>query len=326
MDAFAEFYFGGLLDRASKDKSFEFEFHKGVRSELLGLISMDEVVSLFEILDGVIADSFGVNQTMLDLLYGGSEDDVLSDREREFARLLVDVLGEKGVFWEGEVSRLTQLIDGVEDEKKIELILDDKKINSKTWELYGLAQSIIEKLCNKKCLHIGKIDECIDYINNMLINNNLNILQIYDEKKGATQYSYLYTIVLSRLIDFLNGLKLKQEISGLDMSYFSYDDTEEIYIKELIKELSFEEQFYIKHYIEDIALEKNSKTLFNFIKGLSSEEQFNIVYYMQDIILIDNNLATLNISKFRYQKIIRRIREKLKLRIKKAGYNYGNLF
>ena len=113
MGAFAEFYFGGLLDKTSQDKSFEFEFHKGVRSELIGLISMEEVVSLFDILDSVIADSFGVNQTMLDLLYGGSEDEILSDKEREFAELLVEVLGEKGVFWEGEVERIQQELDTV---------------------------------------------------------------------------------------------------------------------------------------------------------------------------------------------------------------------
>jgi len=116
MDAFAEFFFGGLLDRDRKSSNFEFEFHKGVRAKLIELISMDEVESIFRILNKVIAHSFGVNQTMLDLLYGASENKVLSDKEKEFASLLVKILEEKGSFYERDVERINSWIDTVDNQ------------------------------------------------------------------------------------------------------------------------------------------------------------------------------------------------------------------
>jgi hypothetical protein len=207
MDAFAEFYFGGLLDRASKDKGFEFEFHKGVRSELIGLISMDEVVSLFEILDGVIADSFGVNQTMLDLLYGGSEDEILSDREREFARLLVEVLGEKGVFFEGKMDMLNRKIANQKNynktgetmmkkkifttnEEKLDFIIDYLKLtNEEIAKKFGVDAVLkISKIRKDlKLFHLYAFEKIYDIpykiFEDKSINTEEQIIKILDKKK-----------------------------------------------------------------------------------------------------------------------------------------------
>ena len=107
LDAFAEFYFGGLLDKITSHKIVEYEFYEGVRTELMQYISVEEVKSLFYILNDVVSSSLKLNGTVLDLLFSRSEKSKkLDQREKDIADLLVKILGNKGRFFEKEIANL----------------------------------------------------------------------------------------------------------------------------------------------------------------------------------------------------------------------------
>ena len=100
MDAFAEFYFGGLLKRKENTKD-EFLFYDGVRRELLAYISMKEIESVYRLLSSVISESLGLNYSILELLYESDElSETLSDKEKELMQILIEVLEEKGDFYQ----------------------------------------------------------------------------------------------------------------------------------------------------------------------------------------------------------------------------------
>jgi len=141
MDAFAEFYFGGLLDKSILHEVVEYEFYDGVRTELMQYISVEEVKPLFYLLNDVISSSLKLEGRVLDLLFSRSESRrSLSAKEKILAELLVQILGEKGRFFEKEIGALSNRTntiypktntyqmgsnDGDDDEKPIHTITFD---------------------------------------------------------------------------------------------------------------------------------------------------------------------------------------------------------
>jgi formylglycine-generating enzyme required for sulfatase activity len=107
MDAFAEFYFGGLLDKSIKNEIVEYEFFDGVRKELIEYISVEEAKSLFYIVNDVASDSLGLNGSLVDLLFANSEkNSKLSSKEKEIVQLLKNILAQKGKFFKKEIDSL----------------------------------------------------------------------------------------------------------------------------------------------------------------------------------------------------------------------------
>jgi RNA polymerase sigma factor (sigma-70 family) len=129
----------------------------------------------------------------------------------------------------------------------------------KVWELYTIAITIIEKLCHNKCSHLKIIDivqECEDYIKGRLENNSFQTLKNYDPNRGAKESTYLYMVISRRIIDFFNSAKYQRELSVMDSirevesTQTEQNDYNEI-LDEVIKELSFEEQTYLKYRYKD---------------------------------------------------------------------------
>lgn len=109
MDAFSEFYFGGLLDKSQSKNNEVYSFYKGVRKELLNYINMDEIRPVYEMLHRVIGEALGIKKNLLELLFEhGKERDGLSKQEKELVELLIEVLGTKGAFYEDEIAALNR--------------------------------------------------------------------------------------------------------------------------------------------------------------------------------------------------------------------------
>lgn len=109
MDAFSEFYFGGLLDKSQSKKSEVYTFYKGVRKELLNYINMDEIKPVYEMLHRVISDALGIKKNILELLFEhGTKTDSLSKQEKELVALLIEILGTKGEFYRDELTELSK--------------------------------------------------------------------------------------------------------------------------------------------------------------------------------------------------------------------------
>jgi len=114
MDAFSEFYFGGLLDKSVQEDQSVYSFYTGVRRELVNYITMDEVESIYHILNNVIKECSGSKRSMLELLY--AQEDIeykLSDEEKGLIELLIEILGEKGRFYQKNIENLTQKLDTI---------------------------------------------------------------------------------------------------------------------------------------------------------------------------------------------------------------------
>ena len=142
MDAFAEFYFGGLLDReASSQDNTLYRFYHGVRRELINHITIEETKSIYAMLDRIIKESLGVNQGLLSLLYEQSDTtEKLSSNEKELVKLLIEVLGSKGEYFRSTITSLSGTLqtihppknhfqmgsdDGVDDEKPVHKVTFD---------------------------------------------------------------------------------------------------------------------------------------------------------------------------------------------------------
>ena len=175
----------------------------------------------------------------------------------------------------------------------------------KVWQLYLEAIEVIEKKCQNKCYHLGYnvIQECIDYIKDRLINNDFKDLKRYNpnHKSGAKPTTYLHTLIRDRLIDFFNSAKKRREFSAKDsISNGSYKDEEAIdyetieLIKDIIQELSFEEQVYIQY---------------KYYDGLSHEEIGRVF----------------NKTRKQVDKKIENIKIKLKRKLKKIGLDLKDL-
>ena len=114
IDAFAEFYFGDILERNATPEIGQYAFFDGVAKELRSYIIIDDAKELFWILDSMIKSSLGVSVGMIDLLYIDDGDDPpLSDKEKALARLLIKMLGEKGKFYQNKIDAINKTINTV---------------------------------------------------------------------------------------------------------------------------------------------------------------------------------------------------------------------
>ncbi len=109
IDAFAEFYFGGLLDKTLKTKLGTYEFYEGVQKELLQHISIEVAKELWEMLAEITAQSLGVRFGLIELLHEVQSGEPLDEKEQLLAKLLMDILAEKGRFYEKDIDRLRGL-------------------------------------------------------------------------------------------------------------------------------------------------------------------------------------------------------------------------
>ncbi|CAA6817857.1 MAG: Unknown protein [uncultured Sulfurovum sp.] len=99
LDAFAEFYFGGLLDK-EKSEGKVYDFYAGVRRELLHYIGMDEAKEIFVLLDGAIRQALDINYSLIDLLYLNPKSTYLGDeKDHKLAEMLLEILSEIGLFY-----------------------------------------------------------------------------------------------------------------------------------------------------------------------------------------------------------------------------------
>ncbi len=110
-DVFSEFYFGGLIDKDIVATFGEYAFYEGVAKELRQYISVQEMEILLHQVSEVMSSSFGIDTTKINLLYesvDGSEE--LNDNERALVALMIEVLEDKGRFYEEETVSLKKLI------------------------------------------------------------------------------------------------------------------------------------------------------------------------------------------------------------------------
>jgi formylglycine-generating enzyme required for sulfatase activity len=114
MDAFSEFYFGGLLDKSNSSNSEMYVFHHGVRQELLNYINMNEIEDVYKMLHRVIASALGIKKNLLELLFEHNHNmGRLESQEEELVKLLIEILGTKGAFYKDELNALTITLDTI---------------------------------------------------------------------------------------------------------------------------------------------------------------------------------------------------------------------
>jgi formylglycine-generating enzyme required for sulfatase activity/Zn finger protein HypA/HybF involved in hydrogenase expression len=116
LETFAEFTFGGLLDRTSKNNKYKYyDFYPNVRRVLMRYINMSEIESIYRILDNNIKQVLGISKAFIELLYEANiDDEPVGKIEKELIEILINVLQEKGSIVEQEkISRLTNKINTV---------------------------------------------------------------------------------------------------------------------------------------------------------------------------------------------------------------------
>ena len=114
MDAFSEFYFGGLLDKSNSSNSEMYAFHSGVRQELLNYINMNEIEDVYKMLHRVISTALGIKKNLLELLFEHNHKmGKLEFQEKELVKLLIEILGTKGAFYKDELNALNSTLDTV---------------------------------------------------------------------------------------------------------------------------------------------------------------------------------------------------------------------
>ncbi len=112
LDAFSEFYFGGLLDKNIKVNLGSYEFYDGIRELLWEYISDEEMMLLWKLLSDVIAQSLGLKCSIQEILYAENKSlKILGDKEKKLAKLLMSVLKEKGKIYKQDVNALREKID-----------------------------------------------------------------------------------------------------------------------------------------------------------------------------------------------------------------------
>ena len=155
----------------------------------------------------------------------------------------------------------------------------------KVWELYDIAITIIEKICQNRCSHLtiaDVVEECQDYIKRRLEKNEFQALKNYDPTKGAKESTYLHTLIGSRVIDFFNSSKKKREISSEDSIRDSYtldaeiNDYDEI-LESVLEDLTYEEQTYLKYFYKDELSHKEIGDIFDMTHQQASKKVENIL-------------------------------------------------
>lgn len=120
IDAFTEFYFGGLLDKKKKATIGTYEFYEGVQKELLQHISVEVAKELWEILAEVTVKSLGLRFNFIELLNEVDSNEVLDDKEQSIVDFLLNILVEKGECYQKDIDRLNSLNNvEVEDESDV---------------------------------------------------------------------------------------------------------------------------------------------------------------------------------------------------------------
>jgi len=106
-------------------------------------------------------------------------------------------------------------------------------------ELYPKAEEIICKLCKQR---VSYYDACCDYIRDRLISNDFQDLKNYDSSKGASISTYLYKLVHSRFLDFVNSAKNRKEREFID-EHIDYKAHTNSFDDSILTQLSIEEAF-----------------------------------------------------------------------------------
>ncbi len=159
-DVFSEFYFGGLIDKNVKATFGEYAFYEGVAKELRQYISVQEMEILLHQVSEVMSSSFGVDTKKINLLYesvdGGEE---LNDNERALVELMIEVLEDKGRFYEGEVKKLREKFGSIEKEESFEIEESNVILLYKENDLdIDLVQIVahLNKICNYLIFKVGE--------------------------------------------------------------------------------------------------------------------------------------------------------------------------
>lgn len=139
------------------------------------------------------------------------------------------------------------------------------ELMEKVWELYALATGIINKLCKNKCFHLGEsiVEECYDYLRMRLEKNEFQALKNYDPSKGAKETTYLYMLVSSRIIDFMNSSKHQRELIADDSINERSEELDSVeadvmeIAQKLLSMLKYEEQTYFKYrYVDELSYQE----------------------------------------------------------------------
>jgi len=111
IDTFAEFYFGGLLDKNKKVELGEYDFYDGVQKELLNYISIEVAKELWEILKDIITNSLNVRYGFIELLQRADNIDSLTKKEQILAQMLINILKEKGIYYQKDIDKINSILE-----------------------------------------------------------------------------------------------------------------------------------------------------------------------------------------------------------------------
>ena len=152
----------------------------------------------------------------------------------------------------------------------------------KIWELYIIAISIIKKLCERKCHHLGRdgMEMCYDYVVRRLEKNEFQSLKNYDSSRGVKESTYLHMLISSRIIDFFNSSTYQREFSDIDSIRdktieTTINDYAEI-LNDIFNTLTYEERSYLKYRYNDELSYKEIGKIFMITDKQASKKLENI--------------------------------------------------
>ena len=173
-------------------------------------------------------------------------------------------------------------------------------MESKIWDLYTLAQDIIQRRCKDKCFHYGfeTIEDCKDYVVRRMLHNKANVLQKFDGSKSS-ETTYLYTFVSSKIIDFFNSAAQKKRgffnedsINNMPDETVQEEDYSEI-MEQIFSLLSPKETLYMKlFYLEGYSakeIEQNvgrhtAKQINKILEGTRNKLKKTLGYSLEEIL------------------------------------------
>ena len=167
------------------------------------------------------------------------------------------------------------------------------------WKLYEEAIKIVTKLCMNKCA--SRVHRCEDYIRDRIERNDFKALKNYVTNRGAKSTTYLHMLVNSRLIDFVNSAKERDEI---------------LYDPSIIDESNPKEDTYTM--LDKAILDKA-------IEALSSKDKLYLQYQYVDE-LSHKEIATIEGETSKYvSNYLGRIYKKLEKILEKGNYTLEDL-
>ena len=155
-----------------------------------------------------------------------------------------------------------------------------QKIVPTLWDLYEKATTLIDRLCVNKCHHLvaNAIEGCRDYIRERLEKNEFQALKNYDPSKGVKDTTYLYMLISSRLIDYMNSAQRKREsaygssISDIDESTSTLDTLLQEEQSEAIQEVFSQLKESEMNFIQMFHLSKLSHEVIGRKLNISTKE------------------------------------------------------